>query len=84
MDLSLRRFADDLLWWVFAPGDLFNQRGLRVPGWAHVCPFAILIARVPRESLDPMALGTCRYCGSPLEPIFNEFRIWPATRWSPK
>lgn len=35
-------------------------------GLVHLCPQAVLVTTTPRECLDPMALGTCRYCHEPL------------------
>jgi hypothetical protein len=33
----------------------------------HGCPTAVIVTRVTREMLDPMAQGICRYCREPLD-----------------
>lgn len=47
-------------------GEALRERGRRIPGLIHACPTAVLTSPTFRESLDPMALGTCRYCGERL------------------
>lgn len=29
----------------------------------HPCPTAVMVGIVTRDNLDPVALGTCRFCG---------------------
>jgi hypothetical protein len=47
----------DRVWW--AP---ISSDGMDIPGLVHRCHTAVLIASTTRAQLDPMALGTCRYC----------------------
>lgn len=56
----------DRIWWARTEADLVDKRGRRIPGLIHACPTAVLTSPTFRESLDPMALGTCRYCGERL------------------
>ena len=56
----------DRIWWTPDISLVVDKRGRRVDGPIHVCPTAVLCCLAVRESLDPMALGTCRYCGGTL------------------
>ena len=59
--------GDDPIYW--APPDVrgtvvrMNEMGV---AFLHRCPKARIVTLTSRDSLDPMALGTCRYCHQPL------------------
>lgn len=54
--------ADDRVLWLARE----HQHTLHAGLLYHVCPHAIVGSWQSREQLDPMALGTCRYCGERL------------------
>lgn len=55
--------ADDLIWWV-PPNVRGSVLNLETIGLAkvHRCSSAVVVSTTRRESLDPTALGTCRFC----------------------
>lgn len=53
--------ATDPIWW----GPL-ETRGSVLRLSHHRCPHAVVVSLAIREQLDPMALGTCRFCGERL------------------
>lgn len=58
---------DDRIYWVPADRRLtFYAVPDDKPTLWHSCPTAVAGSQATREQLDPMALGTCRYCGERL------------------
>ena len=55
--------ADDTIIWA-PPNERLGKLG-HTP-LVHRCPTAIIAVACARQSLDPMALGSCRYCGAKL------------------
>jgi hypothetical protein len=54
----------DLIYWV-PPGVRGTLVMMEEGGAAliHRCPTAVLIAPTRRDQLDPLATGTCQFCG---------------------
>lgn len=57
--------ASDSMYWTPVGRPVLTSSGSYIT-LAHWCPFAVVQAVTRRDCLDPMALGTCRYCEQPL------------------
>ena len=68
---SVTARADDLIVWgppesTFDLCLVFGLCLVEPISLAHGCPMAVVGTLATREQLDPMALGSCRYCGAKL------------------
>lgn len=53
----------DRIWWTPVG---FPEQNLPPGDSRHECTMAVVMVPTFRIALDPMALGTCRYCKQPL------------------